>query len=266
MLEWVTNLTREIQLIWSNKSSKVKGWYLFIRYSMMGSLLLTAYVLSSYRVPLTQNRCKGWMVSISIISCSTLIVGNYVLILQVYSLWDYRRQVLRTLLVGLAVTYGAFLAFSTFSLVKMIKSVVYVDTIVHSCVVGDLPWTQAIAWGCQMLFDLFLLLVSFINAAGRPVKVTAKLVDDLRRDGCIYYLALFVLRLANIVLCSFRNPSWFILGFLIDFAIVNVIMTRLILRIEFMRLPRRKRVEPWGAYDVADGYELHVLEVDPQDT
>ena len=40
----------------------------------------------------------------------------------------------------------------------------------------------------QALFDVFLFVLTLYNAASRPRRANVKIITDLRRDGCVFYL------------------------------------------------------------------------------
>lgn len=40
----------------------------------------------------------------------------------------------------------------------------------------------------QALFDVFLFVLTLFNAASRPRRANVKIITDLRRDGCVFYL------------------------------------------------------------------------------
>ncbi|VDC06030.1 unnamed protein product [Peniophora sp. CBMAI 1063] len=187
----------------------------------------------------------------------TLILGNARLIHQAYSLWDRRPQTKTLLRVVFLVSYSATGVFSVYATAWMAGRVFYVDIIVRSCVIQALPRQQKWVWISQMLFDTFIILYTLLNRHHRPQEVTAELIAHFRRDCLQYFMCLFALRLMNLALCSTGNISYFVLGYLIDFTIVNMIMTRLILRLEFLKLGHNERV---GYADrTKPEIELHVI-------
>lgn len=40
----------------------------------------------------------------------------------------------------------------------------------------------------KALFDVFLFMLTLFNAASRPRRANVKIITDLRRDGCLFYL------------------------------------------------------------------------------
>jgi hypothetical protein len=40
----------------------------------------------------------------------------------------------------------------------------------------------------KALFDVFLFILTLFNAASRPRRANVKIITDLRRDGCLFYV------------------------------------------------------------------------------
>ncbi|KAH9993184.1 hypothetical protein BJV77DRAFT_944580 [Russula vinacea] len=52
-------------------------------------------------------------------------------------------------------------------------------------------WTLKIlhiGYFMSALFDVFLFILTLFNAASRPRRANVKIITDLRRDGCLFYL------------------------------------------------------------------------------
>ncbi|TFY52369.1 hypothetical protein EVG20_g10578 [Dentipellis fragilis] len=184
----------------------------------------------------------------------------------------------------------------------------YEDTFFHMCVIEIRPPTWAWFWVSQIAFDVFVVLLSLINAADRPRGLNVKLLTDLRRDGWLFYLALFSLRLMNLVLdfagdvslssllsCHLPSHStldtyttnalqisFVVLGYChvplplplplpapstcaytsancdtahsFDWAMVTVVICRLLLRLEYMKLPGAQR-----HHSLQDVHEMYIL-------
>jgi hypothetical protein len=55
----------------------------------------------------------------------------------------------------------------------------------------------------QALFDVFLFVLTIFNAASRPRRANVKIITDLRRDGCVFYLVRANCQLS----AQLRSPS-----------------------------------------------------------
>ncbi|KAI0047198.1 hypothetical protein FA95DRAFT_1541585 [Auriscalpium vulgare] len=107
----------EVKLIWTRPVTLTKVIFVFVRYSIALCQVTAVYVL---------------------------------LIVRVYTLWDHRRAILRTIT-------AAF------------------------CPMGS-PLTTV-----QVAFHLFVILLTLLNAADRPRRVDTMLVMEFRRDGGLFY-------------------------------------------------------------------------------
>ncbi|KAA1478460.1 hypothetical protein DENSPDRAFT_741114, partial [Dentipellis sp. KUC8613] len=83
-----------------------------------------------------------------VVSGSQIVIAYVLLIMRLYALWDHRKRILQALIGGFILTYAASI----------------------------------------IAFDVFVVLLSLINAADRPRGLNVKLLTDLRRDGWLFYL------------------------------------------------------------------------------
>ncbi|TFY78803.1 hypothetical protein EWM64_g5209 [Hericium alpestre] len=217
----IITLPTEIRLMWSRPFTGTKALFLFLRYAVSGSQIVIGYVL---------------------------------LIMRLYALWDHRKRILQALVAGFILTYTASIVLVIYSVVQMLGHTRLEDNFFHMCVIETRPSTWAWFWVSQIAFDVFVVLVSLINAADRPRGLNVKLLTDLRRDGWLFYLALFTLRLMNLVLDFVHNPTFVVLGFFFDWAMVTVVICRLLLRLEYMKLPGHQRHN-----SLQDIHEMYIL-------
>ncbi|TFY71520.1 hypothetical protein EVG20_g1499 [Dentipellis fragilis] len=210
LVVWDTCLTMssEVQLIWCLPFTRVKAIYLILRYLALS--------------------CQVWQ-------CFAL------LIMRVYTLWDHRPRVLQTLFAAFSITFMSVTAFVIISLWEMIGSVVYDAEVFHTCLIKSKPTTWVGAWASQVAFDVCVFILTLLNTASRPRVLGAKIIADLLRDGGLFYLTLFSLRLLNAILTGFNDVSFLVLGFFFDWSMVTILVCRLVLRVEYMRLPSYKR-------------------------
>lgn len=74
----------------------------------------------------------------------------------------------------------------------------------------------------QALFDVFLFVLTIFNAASRPRRANVKIITDLRRDGCVFYLVRANGRLSAQLRSSSRRV--FLVGLLLVYStIANLI-------------------------------------------
>lgn len=63
-----------------------------------------------------------------------------------------------------------------------------VDNVVfHTCIITKKPHRLIGLWASQVVFDIYVFLMTIVNAAERPRRVETELVSDLSRDGVLYF-------------------------------------------------------------------------------
>ena len=62
----------------------------------------------------------------------------------------------------------------------------------------------------KVSFDVFLFILTLFNAASRPRRANVKIITDLRRDGCLFYLV----RVLLVRLCSGELGLMYSQGFI----------------------------------------------------
>ncbi|KAH8997712.1 hypothetical protein EDB86DRAFT_2828801 [Lactarius hatsudake] len=185
----------EVRYIWRRPITTIKVLYLFLRYGVtiaqifyfqdlltcfdsdkrLGSIkhvtqfdpdspsCRTSSRSVAFEVPDTLPSCVGSLIVLALVGSMSLVLANYIMIIRVYTLWDHRKWMLRTLFIGYALS-------------------------------------QPASYSLPAIFDVFLFVLTITNAASRPRRANVKIITDLRRDGLVFYLGLFVGRFLNVAL------------------------------------------------------------------
>ncbi|KAA1466936.1 hypothetical protein DENSPDRAFT_61182 [Dentipellis sp. KUC8613] len=233
------NIGNEVRLIWCRPFTRAKFLYLILRYTTLFFQIFQSFVLSglSYeRKSDTVSPCRLWIITTVVGGFVSLALANFILIRQVYALWDHRPRVLQALLAAFVVTYISSMIIAIISLCRMLGSIIYDSETFHICLITSKPVQWAAGWASQVVFDICVFAFTFFNAASRPRLLDDKIVSELLRDGGMSYAVFSGLRLINTVLCAFKNPAFLAPGFFLDWAIVTILVCRLLLHIEHMRL------------------------------
>ncbi|VDC06027.1 unnamed protein product [Peniophora sp. CBMAI 1063] len=241
--ELILNFDNEVRLIWRSQQKQVlvtQMLYGFLRYSMILLSTLNLIVVCNI-TPQRGDIMFSWIIILAAIGNLTLIFGNARLAHQAYSLWDARHKTKIVIQTTLLISYSATIGCTIYSVISLARNVIFVGPIVHSCVVQTLPQEEIWVWVTQMVFDVFIFCYTLFNTRERQ-QVTADIISRFRKDCLFFFAILFALRLMNLVLATTRNVSYFTLGYLVDFVFVNIIMTRLILRLEYLKLSHNDRL------------------------
>lgn len=246
----------EVQYIWRRPISNIKVLYIVLRYSVLVAEVVYFQALSGLTTHLTHNFCVGSLIVVALVGSMALVLANYIMLIRVYTLWDHRKWMLQTLYVGYFLSVFATIAFVIMTCVELMPRMIYDPIIFRMClIVGRTPYWIGI-WLSQALFDVFLFVLTLFNAASRPRRANVKIITDLRRDGCVFYLGLFVGRFLNVALSIPTDKEYYPIAVSFVLSLSTVSVTRLVLRVERLLVTRGGsrdfRVADW----MYNSYEL----------
>ncbi|KAI9442691.1 hypothetical protein H4582DRAFT_1930244 [Lactarius indigo] len=201
----------EVRYIWRPPISSIKVLYLILRYGVaIGQLiyfqaisgLVTAHLSHSVSV-----HCVGTLIVLALVGSLSIVLAN---------------------------------SFVTTSIVQLAPHVVEDPYIFHMClIIGRTPYWIGI-WLSQALFDVFLFVLTITNAASRPRRANVKIITDLRRDGCVFYLLnrLHVPSVGRFLNVALSIPTDVRLFTSFVLSLSTVMVTRLVLRVERILVTR----------------------------
>ncbi|KAI0273949.1 hypothetical protein BGY98DRAFT_106246 [Russula aff. rugulosa BPL654] len=247
----------EIQYIWRPPVTGIKILYVIMRYGVAIAELVYFQALSGLAGNLSHNVCVGSLYVVSVVGSMALVLANYIMLIRVYTLWDHRKWTLKILHIGYFLSVCSTIAFVTTSIVQLTPHVVSDPYIFHMClIVGRSPYWIGI-WLSQALFDVFLFSLTLFNAASRPRRANVKIITDLRRDGCLFYLGLFIGRFLNIALSIPTSREYFPIAVSFVLSLSTITVSRLVLRVERLLVTRgANRGDLHLADWESDSYEL----------
>jgi hypothetical protein len=204
--------------------------------------------------------CVGSLIVLAVVGSMSLILANYIMLIRVYALWDHRKWMLQTLYVGYSISVCSTVAFVATSIVQLAPHVIHDSYLFHMCLItARTPYWIGI-WLSQALFDVFLFVLTIFNAASRPRRANVKIITDLRRDGCVFYLGLFVGRFLNVALSIPTSKQYYPIAVSFVLSLSTVTVTRLVLRLERLLVTRGSgrdmQVTDWmyNSYELRSSY------------
>ncbi|KAH9963771.1 hypothetical protein BC827DRAFT_88101 [Russula dissimulans] len=255
--DYMLTFEDEVRYIWRRPVTNVKVLYIVLRYGVAFAELVYFQALSGLTTHMSHNVCVGAILVVAIAGSMALVLANYIMLIRVYTLWDHRKWMLRTLHVGYFVSVCATIAFVASSIVQLLPHMVYDPYIFHMClIVGRSPYWIGI-WLSQVFFDVFLFILTLFNAASRPRRANVKIITDLRRDGCLFYLGLFFGRFLNIALSIPTSKEYYPIAVSFVLSLSTVTVTRLVLRVERLLVTRGGSRDLHPTDWMYDSYELH---------
>ncbi|KAJ7917188.1 hypothetical protein B0H13DRAFT_2657922, partial [Mycena leptocephala] len=196
LYDHVLTLDDEIQCIWLNPATGVGNRLSFLvnRYLTECVVLAVAYAFSgnseglttrvrySVLLPTYSDFCQIfiWMFAI----CSTIFVAvsHFIIIARVYTLWD-RRPVIKWILSGsFGVAITVSMAFCILAAHQVQPFLTY-NEFIHMCTFSQKPRALPFMLGTLTVFDLFIIVMTIINAFHKPYQNQAEVMTSLQRDG-----------------------------------------------------------------------------------
>ncbi|KAI9510084.1 hypothetical protein F5148DRAFT_1339376 [Russula earlei] len=238
--DYMLTFDDEVRYIWRRPVSSVKILYVILRYGVAVTQIVYFQAYAYVPKP-SLNRpqlCVGAMLVVAIAGSMALVLANYIMLIRVYTLWDHRKRMLQTLHVAYFISVCSTIAFVAASIVQLLPHMVYDPFIFRMCLIaGRTPYWIGI-WLSQALFDVFLFILTIFNAASRPRRANVKIITDLRRDGCLFYLGLFFGRFLNIALSIPSDKEYYLIAVPFVLSLTTVTVTRLVLRVERLLVTR----------------------------
>ncbi|KAK0467639.1 hypothetical protein IW261DRAFT_1612898 [Armillaria novae-zelandiae] len=209
LLLWDHCLTfdEEVTTIWASFKGPIlpKVIYVMNRYFTEAVLLYTAYIFAGLRQP-TANKVGPWRFCDNLtLMCasvfwllpisSTLVGGilQFLIMLRAYRLWDHKQTMRKVLIVVFVACMIGSLVLSVRMALTLMRAQVILPPWVIVCAVPEVPKDAPFLMGILLLFNLFVLLVSFYNALEEPRRRESEVFHSLQRDGAKVYFVVCLL-------------------------------------------------------------------------
>ncbi|KZT20289.1 hypothetical protein NEOLEDRAFT_1141009 [Neolentinus lepideus HHB14362 ss-1] len=255
--DYLLTLNAEIRLIWQS-TTKWKSAFCVIRYGVLGAIILSTHVTSGFAHNLSDKFCGIWaafMICYSLLYTGT---ADLIIVTRVYMLWDCRRHILKTLLIGFIVTYTATFGFGIVTAIDVVDVVIYEPQLYHTCIVTKRPRFLPAIWASQVAFDIYIVMATFLNAADRPRRIQSQLVSSLYRDGLVYFVALFGFRIMLSIISSIPNGDYSLVMPFFVWSMTSLVVSRLLLRMEGMRQAAGALAVPTRQYELTIRREVEI--------
>ncbi|KAH9920289.1 uncharacterized protein B0H18DRAFT_881198, partial [Fomitopsis serialis] len=181
------NAAREIELVWRQQWSRLQIIVMLNTYLMEASLIIIAYGILRSQDVTHRDRCEAFVIFIGTFSTLSSGCQEFALLLHVYALWDSRKQAKYALIAGFIVCYGASVAFTLVTMIQLSGKMQY-NSDLQSCVVPEKPTFLSGAWAGMVAYDVYVFVLTVLNALNRPRKKNVEIVSRLKRDGVVTFL------------------------------------------------------------------------------
>ncbi|KZV83146.1 hypothetical protein EXIGLDRAFT_324274 [Exidia glandulosa HHB12029] len=222
-------LPDEIERVWRGGISVTKLAYLLNHYVSIVFLTVLTHAFSG----LTDHTpSKSFCVNASTLGLAggvvSLGIGNYLVMLQVWQLWEQRSGIRLLLTVGWAVSYTITLTFACLVIVDLYPLMNPVPGF-NICALTRIPGLIRFMWASPIVYEVLVFGFTVFNAFDRPRPADVGLAGALYRDGVLYFVSLFILRVINLVVTSLSPTPFVHVGSTLIWSSNVVALNRLIL-------------------------------------
>ncbi|KZP12164.1 hypothetical protein FIBSPDRAFT_961590 [Athelia psychrophila] len=182
----------EWRLIWKTKWDLTSCLFVFNRYIVLGAMIMRVHDISGVGRPVMSKK---------------MVTGLAFVVTQVAAL----------------ITTGVILP-------SMLPDVFYDEPITYACLISRKPGISlGFLWLPGLLFEVSTFIIVVWNALDRPRSGGNPITKSMHRDGFVYFIVLFVLRLFNLIIGLAAPASLLFVGVLFIWCFANVTLSRLIL-------------------------------------
>ncbi|PBK59359.1 hypothetical protein ARMSODRAFT_1090820 [Armillaria solidipes] len=240
LLLWDHFLTfdEEVTVMWASFKGPVlpKAIYVMNRYFTEAVLLYTVYVFTGLRRPTANEVCATvfWLISIS----ATVFAGilQFLIMLRAYRLWDHRQIMRKVLLAIFVACMTGSLVLCVRMVLTFLKTQVELPSTVIVCAVLEVPKTTPFLLGILLLFNLFVISVSFYNALEEPRRRESEVFNSLRHDGAKIYFIVSLSWVLLLITSVFAEMVVYFPILILAWSVAANLTSRMHLRIESLRL------------------------------
>jgi len=229
----------ELRLVWFAPRSLAKYAFLFNRYLVLATLIAVACEMCGFVGDVfTDLGCKQFIFVVSVIAVMSIGIANMLVLLRVVILWDERPLVIKLMVVAYCASLIAQVTTIILALLHILPGMTW-SPIVGMCVSIHSSRVLVVVWASPMLFELFVLISTALNAVDRPTSARTPIARALCSDGILYFVGVAILRALNVALAgaSLSRPSFTLLGVFFVWAMTTTIINRSLLQFRVERVP-----------------------------
>ncbi|KAF9009245.1 hypothetical protein BDZ89DRAFT_1143908 [Hymenopellis radicata] len=256
-------LGEEVRYLWASRWTLQKALFLWIRYAVpicviihthqlagIGNSELTDKVSALERVfivfdPITATTaCSKQFASViprTDLCCVWELYAtkppDLLVLLHLWNLWDRDRRMMYATLSLFVLTFIGNMACTAVTIVSL-NETLHFNRQLGLCAILDRGRTPLL-WAPSIAFDIVTLVCVVYSALERPRSAQTAVTRVLYRDGIVYLLLLFLLRLVNLFLSIFAPVSLIFIGVFFIWCSTTVTVTRFTLNL--MRMEAREK-------------------------
>ncbi|KIO26150.1 hypothetical protein M407DRAFT_24581 [Tulasnella calospora MUT 4182] len=176
--------------------------------------------------------CK---VSVILVGCAeipSLAIWDLLLLFRVHALWGKRRDIVVATSILYCITYVGHSVAGLIGAVEIIPHL-YFDPVANACATDYRPTQFAIAWAFVLFCEtvMFTLTIIKVIQDRKSDHFNNPLMKSLYYGQIIYNVVIIAVRVFNLVICLTTPPSYLFLGLYFLWAMVTVVITRMMLHL-----------------------------------
>ncbi|KAI0315686.1 hypothetical protein OF83DRAFT_1173591 [Amylostereum chailletii] len=203
LYDHILTFADEIQYVWKSRMSLPKVLFLFTRYAVPITVIVSLRAYSGIsQEPLSDkalSSCKGWSSFSLIMGALAIASSNFIVLLRLWVIWERRITLVGWTLAMFFVTQLATLGMAGWIISQLAPSLRYSGAPIRACVL--LRRVNFVGlWAPGVAFEVVVFVMTWWNAFERPRTDNQELRTALYRDGTVYFMTIFSLRLVNLIL------------------------------------------------------------------
>ncbi|KAF9018667.1 hypothetical protein BDZ89DRAFT_340503 [Hymenopellis radicata] len=236
-------LGEEVRYLWASRWTLQKALFLWIRYAVPICVIIHTHQLAGIgNSELTDKVCIIWFDFSLYLGQISVAFGNFLVLLHLWNLWDRNLRMMYATLSLFVLTFIGNMACTAVTIVSL-NETIYFNRQLGLCAILDRGRTPLL-WAPSIAFDIVTLVCVVYSALERPRSAQTAVTRVLYRDGILYLLLLFLLRLVNLFLSIFAPVSLIFIGVFFIWCSTTVTVTRFtlnLMRMEAREKARRRR-------------------------
>lgn len=199
--EWLACLPKEIRRIWKRKFTYISYLYLANRYY---GLVQFAFVIPLLTDALSPTQCLKLFRWQPVGAMLTTLMCQFILGARVFVLYSYSYAVLALL----GIIWTAEFGFMAFTMTEVYPAPSPAPGVPVPCVAIGPESTLIAFWALPLAYDtITFLLTGYMSYALWCREVRTPILTVLFRDGLIYFTAIFMMNVLNVILFTTMPPT-----------------------------------------------------------
>ncbi|TFK88997.1 hypothetical protein K466DRAFT_585021 [Polyporus arcularius HHB13444] len=231
LYDHILTFADEVKLIWTAPATYAKYIFLLNRYTVLGTLLAVAYETCGFvNTTFTDTGCKHFIFTCSMFAIISVGIANLLILQRVVILWEHRPIVLKIMTVGFLVSFIAQVATMIVTLMNLLPFISW-SGVVGMCVATKSSPLLVAVWASPMLFEVFVLGSTALNALDRPRTIELPIIKALHSDGLGFFLSITLFRVLNLTFAALSRPSLTFLAVFFIWAMTTTVLGRLLIHL-----------------------------------